>query len=137
MATSKDRTQWRVKEYLNPLREHIPDFDKFIDGLMDTIFPQRVESLQQMMITALAEVMIMDIGLNATRLGHLASDLLKSGILPDTIRAIYGEGGVWYSEDYRGKQGEPPNESGIRGTIKKLHEMPNKSIRRGMLGVEV
>jgi hypothetical protein len=50
----------------------------------------------------------------ATELSDLSSDL------PGDLRRIYGAGGAWYTLDWRGKKGSPPNAGTISETFKTL-----------------
>lgn len=54
---------------------------------------------------------------------RLASELVRAGATAEFIAAVYGEGGRWYSDDWRGQRGQAPNETGIRETVVKwLHQ---------------
>lgn len=72
-----------------------------------------------LMIVALAKVMRMDAKINAKRLGVLAKELVGGGYTPEQIAAAYGQGGRYWSEDWRAKQANPspPNASTIRETV--------------------
>lgn len=105
--------------------------DEEIDALaekIDLIYrPEKNLSLQQDMISALAEVMGKDANLNGTRLAALASALLKTAnatdpsgfVTPAFIRQQYGEGGKFYEYDWRGAEGQWPSEGAIRDTLKR------------------
>lgn len=74
------------------------------------------------MVGALCEVMNEDINLRFSRYAKFASQLTKTGYTPEQIAKVYGPGGWWYEEDWRGQQGERPNEGTIRETIKQAVE---------------
>ena len=93
---------------------------------IDLIYhPEKSLSLQQEMVSALAEVMGKDANLNGKRLAVLASELLKtknetdpSGfVTPTFIRQQYGIGGGFYEYDWRGAEGQWPSEGAIRDTL--------------------
>jgi predicted transcriptional regulator len=75
-------------------------------------------------VEALAEVCKMDLKMNKGPLMREAKMLDKS---PEDIRRLYGAGGPWYRVDWRGKKGECPTPSLIRGTWVALEEAARKS----------
>lgn len=77
-------------------------------------------TLQQRMFGALANVLGWSPKLLNGRLGNLASQYINSGYTPEQITEFYGEGGLWYQKDWRGKLGQPPNEKCIGETIDKF-----------------
>jgi hypothetical protein len=50
----------------------------------------------------------MDPHLNRARLVRNAQNLLQNGYNASVIRASFGPGGAWYTQDWRGKKGETP-----------------------------
>ena len=60
------------------------------------------------MVQALGEITGMDNLLNHSLLVKNAKGLLQAGYHAKTVRATFGAGSVWYSQDWRGKKGEPP-----------------------------
>lgn len=75
---------------------------------------------QQQMIHDLCHVMGMDDHLNGKRLARLASELLKQKYEPCQVISIYGAGGIYWRDDWRGQRGQTPNEIAVRETIAKL-----------------
>lgn len=47
----------------------------------------------------------------------LGRDLIAAGATPGDILALYGEGGRYWLEDWRGKNGQRPSEHAIRETV--------------------
>lgn len=60
------------------------------------------------LVQALGEVTGMDPHLNRVRLVRNAQNLLQNGYNASVIRASFGSGGAWYTQDWRGKKGETP-----------------------------
>ncbi len=73
-------------------------------------------SNQREMVGALCEVMGLDSRLMGARLARLAAALSRLGADPATVRLRYGRGSWYYATDWRGKQGQLPNEAAIRAT---------------------
>ncbi len=66
----------------------------------------------------------------ANRFLVLGKDLVAAGATPAWVRATYGEGGRYWSEDWRGKRGERPSEHAIRETVMEyLHSEPAQAPR--------
>jgi len=72
------------------------------------------------MADAILEVTGIDKKLNFSRAAKEAKDLISAGYSPDQIRKVYGQGGTWYSKDWRGQKGEVPQIGLIRSTIAQL-----------------
>lgn len=51
------------------------------------------------------------------RYARFAKSLLENDYTPEQVLSLYSDGGWWYANDWRGKQGEAPTEIGIRQTI--------------------
>jgi len=68
---------------------------------------------------ALAEVCGIPFDLNRGMLFKEAK-LISPKATPETIRADYGPGGLWYKRDWRGQKGERPKPSLIRQTLGSL-----------------
>lgn len=58
-------------------------------------------------------------------LTRFGKELLAMGKTPEDVKRIFGEGGVWYREDFRGKKGEKPSPPLIVREIKNLSEVDN------------
>jgi hypothetical protein len=71
---------------------------------------------------ALSDVTGMDITKNRGRLFKEAKDYKDEEV--EDILQIYGPGGAWYSDDWRGKKGERPKLSDIRETWGKYKPAP-------------
>jgi hypothetical protein len=76
------------------------------------------------LVESLAVVTGLDKKLNFGRLAREAKDLFLAGYSADQVRAIYGAGGVWYVQDWRGRLGELPQLGIIRSTIAQLLTAP-------------
>jgi hypothetical protein len=74
---------------------------------------------------AIGEVCQMDFELNKGRLfkeaKHLNSDLRMS---PELIQSLYGLRGKWYTDDWRGRKGQPPRPEQISETYHMLLDKP-------------
>ncbi len=71
-----------------------------------TSFPD--EKVLDDLVQALGEVTGMDSRLNRTQLAKNAKSLLLAGYNASLVKANFGPGGAWYSQDWRGKKGELP-----------------------------
>jgi len=92
---------------------------------------KKVPTEQQLMVGALAKVTKRDVRMNASRFGKLASQLLSSGYTSEQILKIYGDGGIYWKEDWRvlkSANPQPPNESAIRDTIQQYAEKLNNDV---------
>lgn len=89
--------------------------------------PSQTKPMQK----ALARVMGYDlkIGSNYSRTGRLAKELLRADYTPEQIESIYGPGGSWFREDWRGKKGELPNMASIAQTVGMLAQGKSLSKR--------
>ena len=83
--------------------------------------------IKKQFVFVLADVMDMDAGLNFPKLAKWGKVLHGNGYTPTQISEIYGYGGVYWKQDWRGKKGQPPNFSTITGTIKKLAGLTKKN----------
>lgn len=70
------------------------------------------------MMVSISKVTGMDLNLNRGRIGAFAKDLLKEGYTAEQVQSIYGEGGVYWTTDWRAKLNARPNTTTIRETIK-------------------
>ena len=52
-----------------------------------------------------------------TRFLKLGRDLIAAGATPGDVRTLYGQGGRYWLEDWRGKNGQRPSEHAIRETV--------------------
>lgn len=79
------------------------------------------------MVGAICEVTHTDykIRRNAGQAARAAKELLAAGYTADDVRAVFGEGGWWYKEDWRGKQGQLPRIEQIAPDIAKGKESVN------------
>jgi hypothetical protein len=50
---------------------------------------------------------------------RFAQKLLEMGITRSELRKLYGIGGWWYSNEFKGQKGSPPNQSDITKTLQK------------------
>jgi hypothetical protein len=50
---------------------------------------------------------------------RFAQKLLDMGITIQEMRKLYGVGGWWYSNEFKGQKGSPPNQSDITKTLQK------------------
>jgi hypothetical protein len=75
-------------------------------------------------VESLASVTGLDKKLNYGRLAREAKDLIQAGYSVDQVQAVYGAGGVWYLQDWRGQKGELPQLGVIRSTIAQLLAAP-------------
>jgi len=66
---------------------------------------------------ALAEVCVIDFEMNK---GRMLKEAKSLGHTPAEIKHLFGPGSVWYTVDFRGKQGSPPSPSQVRSEWKKL-----------------
>lgn len=57
---------------------------------------------------------------NIPRLKHVAKTLYSSNYTADIIRSVYGPGGAYWRDDWRGKKGQRPNLAIIQETIDTL-----------------
>jgi len=72
------------------------------------------------MVEALSQVTGLDLTLNYPRLAKEAKDLQAVDYTPEQILKVYSPGGAWWTIDWRGKKGEPPQIALIRSTIAQL-----------------
>ena len=84
-------------------------------------------SPQQLMVGTLSRVMQMNIRMNNGRLVKLASQLIMSGYTSEVVEKIYGKGGVYWSQDWRGKNCQIPTEAAIRETVERFSRMIEES----------
>jgi hypothetical protein len=67
---------------------------------------------------ALAEVTSLSMDINKSQILKEAAKLAKDKrVSPELIRQIYSKGGLWYTEDWRGKQGQKPSLYDVAKTI--------------------
>jgi hypothetical protein len=66
---------------------------------------------------ALSKVTALDFDLNRADCLRDARALFKAGYTIEQVFKIYGKGGAWWSEDWRGKKGDYPRLRNIRETI--------------------
>jgi len=60
-----------------------------------------------------------------TRFLRLGKELIAAGATPVDVRRLYGLGGRYWLEDWRGKNGQRPSEHAIRETVTEyLHAGP-------------
>jgi len=112
------RTRSRLENQLRTcLQRHQVSDEQLIDDLLNILMPERVLTDQQQMIGALCQVMHWASELNGGRVAPLASKLLQMGVRPETILSEYGPSGGYWEHDWRGRQGEVPNERAISETI--------------------
>jgi hypothetical protein len=71
------------------------------------------------MIGALGDVLRWDmkISTNWSKPAKLAKGLVQAGYAPEDVMRIFGRGGVWYREDWRGKKGDAPTMKDISERI--------------------
>lgn len=50
---------------------------------------------------------------------RFAQKLLDMGVTRSELRKLYGIGGWWYSNEFKGQKGSPPNQSDITKTLQK------------------
>jgi hypothetical protein len=81
-------------------------------------------------VESLASVTGLDKKLNYGRLAREAKDLIQAGYSVDQVQAVYGAGGVWYSQDWRGQKGELPQVGVIRSTIAQLLAAPKNGTNK-------
>ena len=74
--------------------------------------------LKKQFVYVLADVMEMDATINFAKLARWGKVLHGGKYTPHQISKIYGYGGVYWKEDWRGKKGQLPNYSTITATIK-------------------
>lgn len=76
--------------------------------------------IKKAMVYVLSQVTGMDESLNYGRLSRDAKALHKAGYSAVDISTIFGPGGAWYKEHWKGKKGQKPNTGDIRTSIKHL-----------------
>lgn len=65
-----------------------------------------------------ALIKVMQVVAKPPRYLRLGKALIQEGVTPDDLMTWYGKDGRWWKEDWRGKAGHPPSETGIRQTVK-------------------
>lgn len=100
-----------------PELEYVPDEDPETPPLKTSskVPQQQLRPMQQ----ALGLVMGFDMNISSNfgKVGRLSRDLLKAKYKPEDITRIYGRGGIWFTQDWRGKKGDLPNMASIAETI--------------------
>lgn len=77
--------------------------------------------LKKQFVYVLADIMEMDANLNFGKLAKWGKALHRNGYTPKQLSEIYGYGGVYWKEDWRGKdKKQTPNYATITDSIKKL-----------------
>lgn len=107
------------------LADYIPIWTKQHEALgriMTIIFPGADPGAHAEMVSALAEVMQLDIVLNRGRLDKLASLMLGQHYTADQIREVYRlSPDTEWGKDWRSERGtKPPSERGLRDTVAML-----------------
>lgn len=98
----------------------------------DTITKDKEQKIKDIYINSfvfvLADVMGMDskISSNFGKIKKWAKVLDKAGYTPAQVLEIYSPGGLWYTDDWRGKKGQEPNYSTLTATIKGFVRAPKK-----------
>lgn len=79
----------------------------------------------------LAEVCQAIIGLSEGKWIGRANAMRKTipDFTPERIRKLYGPGGVWYTQDWRGQRGNPPNLTTISETWLSLSAATGKEVK--------
>ena len=77
-------------------------------------------------VFVLADVMGMDAKINFGKIKRWATVLDGAGYAPLQVSDIYSPGGLWYTDDWRGKKGDMPTIGHINDTIKRLSSVPDK-----------
>jgi len=73
---------------------------------------------QQAMYKAIIDVCKLDEKLVPRgRFAKFSMALIAAGYTPEMLVDMYGDGGWWYREHWRGQQGNAPTEAHIRNTI--------------------
>lgn len=105
-----------------PEPEYSDDWTEEFNPPPSGIKPKVSPTLTKPLSYALASVLGFDLKISSNfgRVGKLARDLARAGYKPEQITKIYGKGGIWYSQDWRGKKGDLPNMSSIAETIGEL-----------------
>jgi len=73
--------------------------------------------------SALASVVGMELELNKGQLLGIAKRLIKAGKSVEQLNALFGEGGIWYTKDWRGLSGSKPRASQILSEWARMEEM--------------
>jgi hypothetical protein len=74
------------------------------------------------MCAALSKATVLDLKLYGSRIGKIASELIKAGYFPDDINNYIGRHSWWYKNNWKGKRGEVPNLEDIKSTITKARK---------------
>ena len=80
---------------------------------------------------ALADVTSLSMDINKTQILKEANKLAQDRrVSPILIRQIYSKGGMWYTEDWRGKQGQKPSLYDVAKTIFAFYDSGSSDIIR-------
>lgn len=85
------------------------------------------------MVEALVEVTHIDPQIQ-TNYGHLCrevKDLWLAGYTAADLHSLFGKGGVWYDQDWRGRRGQPPTIKQVRENIKRLQDQNTSPVFHG------
>lgn len=69
-------------------------------------------------------IQVMQVVARPPRYLRLGKALIQIGATPEDLQAWYGEGGRWWTEDWRGQKGQHPTEFAIRETARRFLEAP-------------
>jgi hypothetical protein len=96
-------------------------------GLGDSLTKQHTD-----MTLALYDVMNVDATLDHPAIEAFAHDLASAGYTHEQVDILYGRGGWWYTQDWRGKKGNYPAIKSITETIKSASEGQVTEKKTGM-----
>lgn len=98
--------------------------------------PKKKDTSLYRMAEALASVTGMSIAINKSALFAEAKELVKDiRVSPELIVQTYSPGGVWYTQDWRGKTGQKPRLYDIRSTLFTFEVTPANTVRGGLKDV--
>lgn len=100
----------------------------YVDDPFEEIKPK---NNHKPLVGALSRVTGLDIKMHARRLGKSAKNLRVAGYTPEQVEDTFGEGGTWYSRDWRGKKGQKPTPELVVEQIKNLLESQREKYTTG------
>lgn len=101
---------------------NIPNFRNSGKGKAKNTVPAEI---LRPIVDAIEAVTGMDKRLNYARMARDAKKYHLAGYSANQILKIYGEGGIYWRDDWRGKQGQVPNTATINQTIARYASMSN------------
>ena len=93
-----------------------------LEKIREPAEPRAAVSESRAMFAALRDVCRVNGSIKRGQLNQAAKRLRGADVTADEVRALYGEGGIWYREHWKGKRNEPPGIEDVCTWIEQARE---------------